>query len=78
MNAKISVFDICVEASMYLLLYNLHDRTFKETHKDATPSQKIQVYAERMNTDIFKVSVFLPGTTEILLITILPGNDDFN
>ena len=32
MNAKISVFDICVEAIMYLLylfLYNLHDYTFK-------------------------------------------------
>ena len=28
MNAKISVFLICVEAVMYLLLYNLHDYTF--------------------------------------------------
>ena len=28
MNAKISVV-ICVEAIMYLLLYNLHDCTFK-------------------------------------------------
>ena len=25
MNAKISVFVICVEAIIYLLLYNLHD-----------------------------------------------------
>ena len=30
MNAKISVFVICVEAIMYALLYNLHDCTFKE------------------------------------------------
>ena len=28
MNAKISVFVICVEAIVYLLLYNLHDCTF--------------------------------------------------
>ena len=30
MNAKISVFAICVEAIIYLLLYNLHDYTFKD------------------------------------------------
>ena len=29
MNAKISVFVICVEAIIYLLLYNLHECTFK-------------------------------------------------
>ena len=29
MNAKISVFVICVEAIIYLLLYNLHGCTFK-------------------------------------------------
>ena len=29
MNAKISEFAICVEAIIYLLLYNLHDCTFK-------------------------------------------------
>ena len=29
MNANISVFVICVEAIIYLLLYNLHDCTFK-------------------------------------------------
>ena len=28
MNEKISVFFISVEAIIYLLLYNLHDRTF--------------------------------------------------
>ena len=28
MNAKISMFVICVEAIMYLLLYNLDDCTF--------------------------------------------------
>ena len=29
MNAKISMLVICVEAIIYLLLYNMHDRTFK-------------------------------------------------
>ena len=29
MNAKISVFITCAEAMKYLLLYNLHDSTFK-------------------------------------------------
>ena len=28
MNAKISVFDICVKAIIHLLLYILHDCTF--------------------------------------------------
>ena len=32
MNAKISVFVICVEAIMYLLLYNLHDCAFNKAH----------------------------------------------
>ena len=30
MDAKISVFVICVEAIIYLLLYSLHDCTFKK------------------------------------------------
>ena len=30
MNAKMSVLVICVEAIMYLLLYNLHDCTFQQ------------------------------------------------
>ena len=33
MNAKISVFVICVEVIIYLLLYNLHDCTFKNDEK---------------------------------------------
>ena len=28
MNAKLSVFTICVETIIYLLLYNLHDSNF--------------------------------------------------
>ena len=34
MNAKISVFVICVEAIIYLLLYNLHDCTFNFFKKE--------------------------------------------
>ena len=30
MNARISLFVICVEAIIYLLLYNLHDYIFKK------------------------------------------------
>ena len=30
MNVKMSVFVTCVEAIMYLLLYHLHDCTFKQ------------------------------------------------
>ena len=30
MNEKISVFVICIEGIIYLLLYNLRDSTFKE------------------------------------------------
>ena len=35
MNAKISVFVICVQAIIYLLLYNLHDCTFKVKNRIA-------------------------------------------
>ena len=34
MNAKISVFVICVEAIIYLLLYNLHDCTFNTSYRE--------------------------------------------
>ena len=30
MNAKILVFVICIKADTYLLLYNLHEYTFKD------------------------------------------------
>ena len=32
MIAKVSVFDICVEAIIYLLLYDLHDCTFSMSY----------------------------------------------
>ena len=35
MNAKILMFFICVESIIYLLLYNLHDCTFKQYQNQA-------------------------------------------
>ena len=43
MNAKISVFAISVEAIIYLLLYNLHDGTFKNIDHSIT-SLNTKVY----------------------------------
>ena len=40
MNAKISVFVICVEATVYLFLYNLHDGTFKGFKKSSQNFKK--------------------------------------
>ena len=44
MNAKISVIIICVEAIIYLLLYNLHDCTFKSETNEIF--KKKQLYTE--------------------------------
>ena len=32
-NTKISMFAICVELNIYLLLYNSHDHTFKKNNE---------------------------------------------
>ena len=45
MNAKLSVFVIGVEVIIYLLLYNLHDCTFK------CANPKIQHFSERGHTN---------------------------
>ena len=39
-NAKISVFAICVEAIIYLLLYNLHDRTLNLLSRKSVTSYR--------------------------------------
>ena len=55
MNAKISVFVICVEAIMYLLLYDLPDCTFKQELKlkriltKSTLAQIIVIKIVRLN-----------------------------
>ena len=48
MNAKISVFVICVEPIIYLLLYNLHDCTFNHKILRETTSRLLLEKA-RMN-----------------------------
>ena len=43
MNAKISVFVIGVEAIIYLLSYNLHDRTFKDAKEKKKKKKKSRI-----------------------------------
>ena len=56
-NAKISVFLICVEAIIYLLLYNLHDCTFKFSLLSVT-------------CKLFQFQVFFVVTTFDVLMTL--------
>ena len=60
MNAKISVFVICVEAIIYLLLFNLHDCTFKvdATFKKMVLSQDAMDFLESEYLRCFESSVF--------------------
>ena len=48
MNVNISVFVICVEAVIYLLLYNLHDCTFKKSNF----KQKISTRVNRKRSKV--------------------------
>ena len=43
MNAKMSVFVICVEAIIYLLLYNLHECTLIKDIKLFTYNKSFQI-----------------------------------
>ena len=69
MNAEISVFVLCVEAIIYLLLYNLHDCTFKNFakltgkhlylslfFKDASGLQSIALLKQRLRYSCFPVN----------------------
>ena len=63
MNAKISVFVICVEAIMYLLLYNLHDCTFKVEYERV---DILIVFGHRINSNkrprsLLNFSIFKGG-----------------
>ena len=49
MNAKISVFAICVEVIIYLLLYNLHDCTLKNCKLPGRDTEQ-----ERRETALFR------------------------
>ena len=53
MNAKNSVFVICVEAIIYLLLQNLHDCTFNFYVKEAGFFNILSETSENMFHDCF-------------------------
>ena len=66
MNAKVSVFAICVKANIYLLLYHLHDCTFKQLTKSCSTS-----IIENNNTlasPIEFVNVFYKNIRNIVVI----------
>ena len=50
MNAKMSLFVICVEAIIYLLLYNLHDCTFNN-HVNNTVSSSRKTQTKNFNSN---------------------------
>ena len=69
MNAKISMFVICIEAIIYLLLHNFHGCTFKINKKDTCIKE-----LEKHLTSIAKWSietnlVFNTGKTKFMLVS---------
>ena len=57
MNSKISVFVICVEATIYLLLYNLHDYIFKFKRVDEEDDDiNFRLIAKKINSEIKRLS----------------------
>ena len=81
MNAKISVFVVCVEAIIYLLLYNLHDCTFKgltvflkKTYKFFFKFQNKVLDIERTKTKLFSIkksSIDIPLTDIVVIFSNL-------
>ena len=59
MNAKISVFVICLEAIIYLLLYNLHDSTFKCNGKYFIGVEEYEFRLAAMKTPISFIFEYL-------------------
>ena len=57
MNAEISLFVVCVEAIIYLLLYNLQDCTFKNVfHR--TPSGNCFKYMKRKSNYFIAINLY--------------------
>ena len=52
MHAKISVFVICVEVIIYLLLYNLHDCTFNDTKNTSILNTTIEYILSTKRFDV--------------------------
>ena len=61
MNAKISAFVNGAEEIMYLLLYNLHDRTFKDELNTSFPSKSKNVGKKEEDNIIWQQSKSLSG-----------------
>ena len=57
MNAKISVFVISIETIICLLLYNLHDCTFKDTHREKASLNQTPALTRSTNMGIWDVGM---------------------
>ena len=55
MSARISVFVICVEAIIYLLLYNLHDCTFNDSVRQINKISFKKIFPRRNMIRIFEI-----------------------
>ena len=55
MNVKISVFVTCAKAIIYLLLYNLHDCTFKDFfNKYDQIRRKLQIWSDLLKKSLME------------------------
>ena len=55
MNVKVSVFVTCAEAIVYLLLYNLHDCTFKDFFsKYDQIRRKLQIWSDLLKKSLME------------------------
>ena len=70
MNEKISVLLICVDLIIYLILYNLHETTFKhKSHKMVKPTQIIRRLLSTKRLSVFHQFVGLTLKGLILLFS---------
>ena len=76
MNAKISMFVICLEEIMYLLLYNLHECTFKTFSPFLENSFHICHFKDDSNLDGVIASLNImkyPAKKSLLSLRIFTG-----
>ena len=72
MNAKLSLFVICVEAIIYLLLDNFHDCTFNQ-------SPTLDKFTGRSSVSLFHLNIcFLSKNTDDLQQLIQTAKTDFD
>ena len=73
MNAQISVLVICVEAIIYLLLYNLHDGTFNFSRFFYSSRQSFAMVFNDTSLDHYNEIVCKNGCYLISIGMILSG-----